>query len=387
MALEEDDNYDDVELLPKGVIRKQPENKDSSIKAKYLVAFIVALLIIGSLWHILFSFSSPPVHENYFVGVQTCEGKSWKLDSSGSWQSSQYVHIPCAKISGEPSDMRNNGPIVRVDSYHIGEEGVIHWPWSEGNCGGLANKAGSDKTMAENFAGEIARLKKIGVHGGISIDIGAFNGDTTATIGFVSDRVIVFEPNTMVYPYVADLAKLNPHLNIDPWNFGISPKPGTLTFQYGHNFCNGGVSGDGLGDGKGQKITFHTVNLLSFLGEHYPASMVKEIGFIKMDAEGFDSTILASIIPLIEKICETKCPIVQVEWFNLYREKENDRGSVKLFESFKLLPGKWDVKCTNVCNARVVCADFEMKTIVGPNDPSRGPCDDLVLIHKESIVQ
>ena len=112
----EDDNFDDVELLPEGVIRKQPRTKDSSIKAKYLGAFIAAVLIIGSLWHILFSFSSPPVHENYFVGVQTCEGKSWKLDSSGSWHSSQYVHIPCTKISGEPSDMRNNGPIVRVDS-------------------------------------------------------------------------------------------------------------------------------------------------------------------------------------------------------------------------------------------------------------------------------
>jgi FkbM family methyltransferase len=358
------------------------------------IAALIATLAIGALVLKAASSSALPVCGSRSVTVQSCVGKTW---SSSGTSSAPYFNVPCYRAAS-PSLASGAGgvagPITRIDSYDIPTVSPnVLWPWGSGQCGGLGGppwKASDGADLARVVGEEVARLTRFGVKGGVSIDIGAHMGDTSISMALVSDRVIAFEPNPMVYPYTEALADINPSLNIDSWNFGVSDAKGELKFEYG-GMCNGGVAGFGItrggGGGGGQTtVTLHVVALAPFLAEHYPPSIIPQIGFIKMDTEGYDAVILKSLAPLIKQICTaSKCPIIQVEWFDAFRDDPNDAGSKRLFESFKSLPGTWDVVCSAVCNSpKSVCDHAEKGAatkMTGPDDPNRGPCQDLVLTH------
>ena len=354
------------------------------------IAALIATLAVGALVVKAASSSALPVCGSRSVTVQSCVGKTWSRSGTSS---APYFNVPCHRAAS-PSLVSGAGgvagPITRIDSYDIpttfaGTPNVL-WPWGSGQCGGLGGapwKASGGADLARVLAEEVARLTRFGVKGGVSIDIGAHMGDTSIPMALVSDRVIAFEPNPMVYPYTEALADINPALNIDPWNVGVSDAKGELKFEYG-GMCNGGVAG--FGTGGGTTVTLHVVELEPFLAEHYPPSIIPQIGFIKMDTEGYDAVILKSLAPLIKQICTaSKCPIIQVEWFDAFRDDPNDAGSKRLFESFKSLPGTWDVVCSAVCNSQKSVCDHAEKgaaiKMTGPDDPNRGPCQDLVLTH------
>ena len=324
------------------------------------------------------------------IAVQSCTGE---MHENG--KITPYAFVPCNRAaSAELASGAGGiaGPIARIDVFKgtdpsSNEE--VRWPWGSGQCGGLGGPPWRESNGADLEAvlrQEVKRLRHFGVNGGVSIDIGAHMGDTSASMALVSDRVIAFEPNPLVFPYTEALANINPHLNIDPWNFGVSDAKGELEFSYG-GMCNGGVKGFGSGGSDQTTVTLHVVALKSFLAAHYPPKLLSEIGFIKMDTEGYDAVIVKALAPFITEICDSRaagCPIIQVEWFNPFREDPNDAGSKRLFDSFKSLPGTWDVTCSAVCNSpgpHCDAARQDPAKITGPADPNRGLCEDLVLTH------
>ena len=209
-------------------------------------------------------------------------------------------------------------------------------------------------------------MKNAGVlqHSGVAIDIGAHGGDSTVSMSLLASKTIAFDPNPKVFEILQVNAKLNQ--NIDAHQLAISPEEGTLTFEYG-GLCNGGVAGYGSG---GQQHHFKTVNLEKFLIEEYGSDIIPKISYIKTDAEGYDSVILKSMIPLIEKICKSStCPDIQVELFAGKKQQ--------IFDTIDELPsGNWEVLCTNQCTDPSCKPDTPLTQVTRDSGEA---CADLIL--------
>jgi FkbM family methyltransferase len=302
-----------------------------------------------------------------------CTGVDWV-------NAREFVNQNCTRVPG--------ASIERVDIYSVDGKRFF-WPWKHGNCGGVEdfNWHGKRGDALEHLiAGEVNRLRQAGVaDGGVRIDIGAHAGDSTIAMALFANKTIAFDPNpTAIGDALEAVASLNPEKHIDVWRVGVADKDGTIAFEYG-GLCNGGVAGHGAGGGR---HALPVVQLMPFLVKRYGESIIGNVSFIKIDVEGYDMHLLRLLTPMIAKIGERKCPMVQIEWFEFFRNAPGGAKNVALFDVIYGLPGKWTAVCAsalacggNVKNA-VGCARQQIPQLAihGPHDPKRNGCKDLMLV-------
>lgn len=151
----------------------------------------------------------------------------------------------------------------------------------------------------------------------VAIDIGACYGDTAVPIAVNSKQVIAFEPNPYSFDVLQVNARLNPHLNISTHNFAVGTNDEeVLKFTYGGDMCNGGVEGNWKDSSTETALEVKTINLEKFLKREYGNHIFERIGFIKIDTEGFDASILRSMKVMMPRLKEGL--LIQVEWFDYF---------------------------------------------------------------------
>ncbi|RIK70184.1 MAG: hypothetical protein DCC67_20910 [Planctomycetota bacterium] len=164
---------------------------------------------------------------------------------------------------------------------------------------------------------EIDGLRQFIRPGSFAIDVGAHCGDTTVPMALAAGPaglVLALEPN----PYVFEVLRQNAALNrertrIAPFCFAATEADGTFVFQYGDaSFCNGGLPVRRRWNPwrKKHPLTVTGRNLLRVLQEDY-ASWIPRLSYVKVDAEGSDRAILASILPVLRQVR----PVIRTEVF------------------------------------------------------------------------
>jgi len=173
----------------------------------------------------------------------------------------------------------------------------------------------------------VEELREFIAPGDVAIDIGAHTGDTTIPLALAAGRegcVLALEPNPYVFPVLKKNSELNPaKATILPLMIAATPDPGEFYFEYSDaGFCNGGLH-DGISKwrhGNAFKLRVRGENLPSYIAEHFPA-LAPRIRFLKVDAEGYDYQILASLKNLIS----TQKPFIKAEMFKLLNLAQRER--------------------------------------------------------------
>jgi FkbM family methyltransferase len=168
----------------------------------------------------------------------------------------------------------------------------------------------SDVTKSANWLSvkSFKQWKKLIRPGSVAIDIGAQQGDTMIQMAPFAGLTIAMEPHPRIFVATQTNADINPQFNIHPYNVAASAtgKDYSERWCYG---CNGGADDRAGSECFDAKI----VNVPSFLKERYSNEVLSNVGFIKIDTEGFDDRILLTLKPLLE-ITNPK-PIIFIEWY------------------------------------------------------------------------
>jgi FkbM family methyltransferase len=127
--------------------------------------------------------------------------------------------------------------------------------------------------------------------------------------------VLALEPNRYVFPVLEATAGLNPEsTRIVPLMIAASTEARSCTFEYSDpGFCNGGRH---LGisrwrHGHAFPLQVEGKNLQALLEQEY-RELIARIRFIKIDAEGYDHTILTTLTRLVSEYR----PYVRAEVFS-----------------------------------------------------------------------
>lgn len=153
--------------------------------------------------------------------------------------------------------------------------------------------------------------------GDFVIDIGAHTGDTTVPMALAagpSGCTLALEPNPYVFKVLAKNASLNlEKTNIVPQRYAATEHEGRFVFHYSDAaYCNGGFKTQ-------QKwrlfrrrypLAVEGRNLENILRSQF-ADWLYKLSYIKIDAEGYDRAILASILPLLRRFR----PVIRTEVF------------------------------------------------------------------------
>jgi hypothetical protein len=111
--------------------------------------------------------------------------------------------------------------------------------------------------------------------------------------------------------------------NIYPLMFAAVPEDGELLFEYSDSgYCNGGLH-EGISDWTHAhffKLRVKGRNLPRFMEREFPRE-AERLRFVKVDAEGFDRSVVASLRPLIDR---TR-PYLRSEIFRHSPEAERTR--------------------------------------------------------------
>jgi FkbM family methyltransferase len=184
------------------------------------------------------------------------------------------------------------------------------------------------ETEKEITQASVDALRKFLSPGDVAIDIGAHTGDSTIPIALATGKqgyVLALEPNRYVFPVLEKNAALNADkANIIPLMFAATPEDAEMEFQYSDSgFCNGGRF-EGMSKwlhGHAFRLKVRGRNLQSFLKSSYP-QLLPRIRYIKIDTEGYESTVLASLSDLISR----NKPFLKLE---VYRKlNEAQRGEL-----------------------------------------------------------
>ena len=141
--------------------------------------------------------------------------------------------------------------------------------------------------------------------GDVAIDIGAHVGDTAVPIALAAGprgAVFALEPNPYVFKILLANAALNrDRTNIFPLNFAATAEDGRFEFHY----SDAGYSNGGRFQGVSRfrhaqcvPLQVQGRNLHRYLQEHHP-DHVGRVRYIKIDTEGFDRQVVASLRELI----------------------------------------------------------------------------------------
>lgn len=153
----------------------------------------------------------------------------------------------------------------------------------------------------------VNELRKFLRPGDVAVDIGAHTGDSTIPMALavgITGCVLALEPNGYVFPVLQQNAGLNPDkTRIIPLCYAATPADGEFEFSYSdRGFCNGG-SFEGMSvllRGHPFKLKIQGRNLCRLLDQQFP-ELIDQIRYIKIDAEGYDLTIIESIADLLRK--------------------------------------------------------------------------------------
>ena len=160
------------------------------------------------------------------------------------------------------------------------------------------------ETLKTISATEIAQLSTFLRPGDVAIDIGAHTGDSTLPIALVvgaTGRVFALEPNPYVFKVLDVNASLNPALaRITPLMFAAMPEDGDVEFTYSDNgYCNGGFHQTSRWThGHFATLRVKGRNLAIWLQREAPDAAA-QLRYIKIDTEGFDRAVVASLAGLI----------------------------------------------------------------------------------------
>lgn len=173
----------------------------------------------------------------------------------------------------------------------------------------------------------VEELRKFIAPGDVAIDICAHTGDTTIPMALAAGRegcVLALEPNPYVFPVLKKNSELNPaKATIVPLMIAATPEPGDFYFEYSDaGFCNGGLH-DGISrwrHGHAFKLRVRGENLQSYIAEHFPA-LAPRVRFLKVDAEGYDYHVLASL----KDVISTQKPFIKAEVFKLLHLAQRER--------------------------------------------------------------
>jgi FkbM family methyltransferase len=217
-----------------------------------------------------------------------------------------------ARLLGWRSAPRTYGTAVRA--FDLPREGqVLYAQW--------LHPGETAKVVRQEVVDELREFLR---PGDVAIDIGAHTGDSTLPIALATGPdglVLALEPNPYVFAVLAQNATLNPgKAAIVPLNFAATAESGPIEFEYSDaGFCNGGRH-HGISrwrHGHAFTLTVKGENLERYL-EAQHADLVPRIRYIKVDAEGYDLTVLQSLAGLIERVR----PYVRAEVFKLTREPQ-----------------------------------------------------------------
>jgi FkbM family methyltransferase len=153
--------------------------------------------------------------------------------------------------------------------------------------------------------------------GDFVIDIGAHSGDTTVPMALAAGPggcTLALEPNPHVFKVLAANAALNrDKTNIVPRCLAATERDGDFVFHYSDaSFCNGGFKSQQRWPFFRRKypLTVRGQNLLAVLETEFAAWLPK-LSYIKVDAEGYDRAILATILPILRD----RQPVIRTEVF------------------------------------------------------------------------
>ncbi len=180
------------------------------------------------------------------------------------------------------------------------------------------------KVMAQH---EVDGLRQFIREGDFAIDIGAHSGDTTVPIALAagaSGCVLALEPNPYVFKVLEQNAALNRgKTNIVPRCFAATEQEGSFVFHYTDaSFNNGGFRSQQRWKLYRRQYPLEVAgrNLLRVLREEFAARLPK-LTYVKVDAEGYDRVILASIMPVLREYR----PVVRAEVFRKLMASERYR--------------------------------------------------------------
>lgn len=163
--------------------------------------------------------------------------------------------------------------------------------------------------------------------GDVALDIGAHTGDSTIPLALAagkSGRVLAFEPNPYVFKILSKNASLNADkTSIETHCLASTATDGPIEFEYSDSgYCNGGRH-EGISvwvHGHAFRLRVQGINLENFLRRE-KAELLPRLKFIKVDAEGYDATILQSIQGLLAEFH----PVIKCEFFKLLSEEQRQR--------------------------------------------------------------
>lgn len=168
--------------------------------------------------------------------------------------------------------------------------------------------------------------------GDFVIDVGAHSGDTSVPMALATGQggcTLALEPNPYVFKVLAANAALNQDkTNIVPRCCAATETDGNFIFHYSDaGFCNGGFRSQQRWRFYRRKhaLTIQGRNLLAMLQTDF-ANWLPKLAYLKVDAEGYDRAILASILPIIRE----RRPVIRTEVYRKLLARER-------YELFDLL--------------------------------------------------
>lgn len=194
-----------------------------------------------------------------------------------------------------------------VGRCHLPQEGAVD----------LARWLHPRETRKSVHQAEVDELRTFLSRGDVAIDIGAHTGDSTVPMALACGRegtVIALEPNSYVFPVLEANAALNTdRTHIIPLMFAATASDGTFQFEYSDaGFCNGG-SHEGVSrwiHGSAFSLPVAGRNLEQVMRSEY-SDLLGKLKYIKVDAEGADHAVVASIAGLLRDYR----PFLKVEIF------------------------------------------------------------------------
>jgi FkbM family methyltransferase len=163
---------------------------------------------------------------------------------------------------------------------------------------------------------EVDGLRQFISAGDFAIDVGAHSGDTTVPMALAAGPtgyVLALEPNRHVFKVLQANAALNPdRTRIEARCLAATAEDGDFDFSYGDaSYCNGGFPSRWRNPLKRRyPLKVSGRNLLRLLREEL-AEWLPKLRYLKVDAEGFDRHILATVRPVLEE----RRPVVRTEVF------------------------------------------------------------------------
>lgn len=215
-----------------------------------------------------------------------------------------------------------------LNTFELAREGVVHYAqWS--------HPKDRLKTLRQESVDAIRQYVQ---PGDLVIDIGAHTGDTTVPYALAAGAegcVLALEPNPYVFRILERNARLNPEkTRIIALPFAATEEDGRYTFHYSDGgYCNGGFLSqiENQRHGHHMPLEVEGRNLQNYLREHH-AEQLSRLSLVKVDAEGYDRQVLASIQDLLRAhrpviVCEVMKRLSQSEreaLFDLLKELDYD---------------------------------------------------------------